>query len=316
MEHLRHIPARQHMELAHPIRPPSRRSSLAIARGTVPARVVPLAHIERETRPNSCLFPKIPRGRRRGLRLDLVQTPANRKRTLIAVIVGWFSQWSGVGVASYYLTLVLDTIGITKTKDQTLINGILKIFHWFVAIFLGAMLIDRLGRRTLFLASTAGMLVSYIAWTALTAHSVESGGAAIGRVVVGFIFINYFFYDIAWTLLLQAYTVEIFPYTLRGRGLSISYISAFVGLIVGNQVNPIAMNNIAWKYYILFCCLLAVLLVIIWILFLETKGRTLEEIVEIFEGPQSAEDGSKLERAEDEKMHVEHEEGEKKGPAI
>lgn len=246
--------------------------------------------------------------------LDLVRTPANRKRTLIAVTVGWFSQWNGVGVVSYYLTLVLDTIGITKTKDQTLINGILQIFNWFVATFLGAMLVDRLGRRTLFLASTAGMLVSYIVWTALTAHFVQSGGADVGRAVVAFIFIYYFFYDVAWTPLLQAYPVEIFPYTLRGRGLSVGYISAFVGLIVGNQVNPIAMKQISWKYYIVFCCLLALLLVIVWVLFPETKGRTLEEIAEIFEGPQAALDGSKLERAEDEKTHVEYKEVQKKDP--
>lgn len=35
--------------------------------------------------------------------LELVRTPANRKRTLIAVILGFFSQWNGVAVVSYYL---------------------------------------------------------------------------------------------------------------------------------------------------------------------------------------------------------------------
>lgn len=30
--------------------------------------------------------------------LELVRTPANRKRTLIAVLVGWFAQWNGVGL--------------------------------------------------------------------------------------------------------------------------------------------------------------------------------------------------------------------------
>lgn len=216
--------------------------------------------------------------------LTLIRTPANRRRTVIAVIVGWFSQWNGVGVVSYYLTLVLDTIGITESKDQTLINGLLQIFNWIIAISLGALMVDRVGRRTLFLVSTAGMLVSYIVWTVLTAQFVQTKDTALGRAVVGMIFVYYLFYDIAWTPLLQAYPVEIFPYTLRGRGLSVSYISAFVGLIVGNQVNSIAMQNIGWRYYIVFCSLLALLLVLIWFLFPETKGHTLEEINEIFEG--------------------------------
>lgn len=214
---------------------------------------------------------------------DLIRTPANRRRTLIAVIVGWFSQWCGVGVVSYYITLVLNTIGITETKDQTLINGLLQIFNLIVASLIGAMLVDRAGRRKLFLVSTAGMLASYIIWTALSAHFNQTKSEPTGRAVVAFIFIYYFFYDIAWNPLLQAYPVEIFPYTLRGRGLTVSYLSAFVGLILGNQVNSIAMSNIGWKYYILFCCLLGLMFVLVWFLFPETKGRTLEEIAEVFE---------------------------------
>ncbi|KAH7349496.1 lactose permease [Plectosphaerella cucumerina] len=225
---------------------------------------------------------------------DLFAGPANRKRTLIAVIVGWFSQWNGVAVTSYYLTLVLNTIGITEAKDQTLINGILQIYNWLIATFLGALMVDRLGRRPLFLISTAGMLASYIAWTGLTSYFVESRNEGAGRAVVAFIFIFYFFYDIAWTPLLQAYPVEIYPFTLRGRGLSLTYITASTGLIVGNQVNPIAMKAIAWKYYIVFCCILGVLFGIIYVLFPETKGRTLEEIREVFEGPLPREESSKL----------------------
>ena len=221
--------------------------------------------------------------------MELIRTPANRKRTTIAITVGWFSQWNGIGVVSYYLTLVLNTIGITEVKDQTLINGLLQIFNWLASTFLGALMVDRVGRRTLFLLSTAGMLCSYAVWTGLSAHFANTGGEAVGRAVVAFIFIYYLFYDIAWTPLLQAYPVEIYPYMLRGRGLSVTYISSFVGLILGNQVNPIAMQKIEWKYYIVFCCLLIILFIIIWFLFPETKGHTLEEIKQIFEGEPPAE---------------------------
>lgn len=242
--------------------------------------------------------------------LDLIRTKANRKRTMIAIIVGWFSQWNGVGVVSYYITLVLNTIGITKTHDQALINGLLQVFNWLIATFLGALMIDRVGRRKLFLVSTAGMLGSYIIWTALTAHFVASKSETVGRVVVAFIFIYYFFYDIAWTPLLQAYPVEIFPYTLRSRGLTVSYISAFTGLIVGNEVNSIAMKAIGYKYYIVFCCLLALLLVIIYFLFPETKGHSLEEITEVFEGKREDPTNDKLredENEEDAELGKKHE---------
>lgn len=88
--------------------------------------------------------------------------------------------------------------------------------------------------------------------------------------------------------MLQAYPVEIYPYTLRSRGLSLTLIMSTLGLITGNQVNPIAMKAIAWKYYLVFCCILACLVVVIYFLFPETRGHTLEEIREIFEGKPDA----------------------------
>ena len=215
---------------------------------------------------------------------DLVRTRPNQHRTLIAFIVGFFAQWNGATVVSYYLTLVLNTVGITKTSDQSLINGLLQIWNWIAAVVAGALMVDRLGRRTLFLTSVAGMLVSYIIWTALTARFVATLDEAMGRTVVAFIFIYYFFYDIAWSPLLVAYPVEIFEFGLRARGVAVMYGSTFAGLIIGQFVNPIAMGEIGWRYYIVFDCILAALFVVIWFLFPETKGRTLEEIAEVFDG--------------------------------
>lgn len=57
----------------------------------------------------------------------LVATPGNRKRLFIVVCLGAFAQWNGIGVVSYYLTLVLDTVGVTDSFDQTLINGLLQV---------------------------------------------------------------------------------------------------------------------------------------------------------------------------------------------
>lgn len=136
--------------------------------------------------------------------LELVRTPANRKRTLIAVLVGWFAQWNGINIISYYLFLVLNTIGITEAEQQTLINGLLQISNWVGAVFVGVMLVDRLGRRTLYLASTGGMLVAYTMWTGLSYHFTTTKNETTGRVVVAFIFTTYFCYATAWAPLLQA----------------------------------------------------------------------------------------------------------------
>jgi hypothetical protein len=57
----------------------------------------------------------------------LIATPGNRKRLFICVALGAMAQWNGIGIVSYYLSLVLDTINITNPFYQTLINGLLQV---------------------------------------------------------------------------------------------------------------------------------------------------------------------------------------------
>ena len=142
------------------------------------------------------------------------QTPGNRKRLAIAVSLGAFAQWNGIGVVSYYLTLVLDSVGITDPFMQTLINGLLQIFN-FIAAVSAAFMVDSLGRRTLFIWSGIGMLVSYIVWTACSAINSQTGSHAAGIVVIVCLFTFFFHYDIAYTPLLMSYPTEIFPFSLR-----------------------------------------------------------------------------------------------------
>ncbi|KKY27969.1 putative sugar transporter [Phaeomoniella chlamydospora] len=92
---------------------------------------------------------------------DMIKTPGNRHRLFISVTLGVFSQWSGNGHVTYYLSLVLDTVGVTSVTDQTLISGFLQVWNLILSVA-AAFSVDKFGRRPLFLASAAIMLVSYI----------------------------------------------------------------------------------------------------------------------------------------------------------
>ena len=60
-------------------------------------------------------------------------------------------------------------------------------------------------------------------------------------------------------------------------------------------MNPIGLERIGWRYYIVFCCLLVAFLAITYFVFPETRGYSLEEIEVVFDGP-----GDEHERAEKE----------------
>lgn len=223
-------------------------------------------------------------------------------------VIGVLTRTCSSGVVSYYLTLILNTIGITSTTDQTLINGFLQIWNLIMSV-VGACLVDRAGRRALFLTSTAIMLISYILITALSGSFTTTGTSAVGTAVIPFLFIYYAGYDIAFTPLLLAYPAEIWTFSLRAKGVAISMISNYMALVFNQLINPIAFESISWKYYFVFLVVLIIVLVTVWTTYPETRGRSLEEIAVIFDGEGASVTGVVVKSEEKEQTaKIEHRE--------
>lgn len=82
------------------------------------------------------------------------------------MLTSFFSQCSGNGLVSYYLHDILSSVGITNPAHQSLFNGGLQIWSFLVAIGFSVVLVDRFGRKKLFLISAVGMLIVFSTWTA------------------------------------------------------------------------------------------------------------------------------------------------------
>ncbi|KAF3034161.1 hypothetical protein E8E12_004986 [Didymella heteroderae] len=214
---------------------------------------------------------------------ELVRTPGNRKRCLLIILTAIFSQCSGNGLVSYYLAAVLQTIGITNGSDQALINGGLTI--WCFLVSLGcAFLVDRVGRRTLFLSAGVGMLVAFSIWTACSAVYAQTGNSSAGSAVLAMIFLFYGAAGIAWPGLTVSYTVEILPFNIRAKGLTLCFVFTSLSGIFNQYVNPIGIEALGWKFYIVYVVVLVLECLAIYFLYVETRGPTLEEIAILFDG--------------------------------
>ncbi|OJA12416.1 hypothetical protein AZE42_03390 [Rhizopogon vesiculosus] len=233
--------------------------------------------------------------------LTCISTPGNRRRMFTVVSITIFSQWSGNGLVSYYINIVLEGVGITETGTKATINGGLQVFNLASAL-LGTMLVDKLGRRKLFLISNIGMLIVFSMWTVTTAvfDATADTAAATGKsetlsytlvhlitsflATVPLIFIYFFFYSFAYTTLLVSYTVEILPYNIRAKGIAIMNFTLCGTNAFNAFVNPWALTTIHWKYYLFYCGWLALELLFVFVLIIETTGRTLEETAALFDG--------------------------------
>lgn len=147
---------------------------------------------------------------------ELWSTPGNRHRLIILISFGLFSQWSGNGLVSYYLTGVLKTIGITDSKTQLEINGYLSIVQLISAVGI-CFFVDKIGRRPLFLTSCVGMLISFIIETIGSAQYAQHGSSGAGKAVIVFIFVFFIFYNLGFCGLLVSYSAEILPYRIRAK---------------------------------------------------------------------------------------------------
>ena len=149
---------------------------------------------------------------------EMFKTKGNRHRLFISVSLGIFVQWckynsshpfllmrladttsmntAGNGVVSYYLALVLETVGVTSVTDQTLISAFLNVWNLLFSVA-AAFSVDRVGRRPLFLASAAIMLVGFVLVTGLSGAFAVGGAGATGIAVIPFLFVFFAGYDIA-----------------------------------------------------------------------------------------------------------------------
>ncbi|RSL53227.1 hypothetical protein CEP54_010483 [Fusarium duplospermum] len=209
---------------------------------------------------------------------DFVRTPGNRRRLVTIIAMACSLNWMGNGIIAYYLAPILQSVGITAPIQITLIN--VAVWNLILAAA-AAVNCDKVGRRPLFLLSTAGMLCSYAVVMGLSAGFANTKTKALGIAVIPFLY--YGFYDIAYTPLPIAYTVGILPFSIRSKGMALFTSTATLGNSFNQFVNPIALKSILWRYYAVYIGILVFYFVFIFFMFPETKRLSAEDASKVFD---------------------------------
>ena len=66
-----------------------------------------------------------------------------------------------------------------------------------------------------------------------------------------------------------------------------TWCSAFAAIFFNTFINPIALESIAWRYYLVFVAVLLVMGVVIYFYYPETRGHTLEQMAVLFDGDEA-----------------------------
>lgn len=227
----------------------------------------------------------------------LIKTPGNRRRLLVVVLLGLFSQWSGNGLVGYYLASVLRTVGITDLETQNILNGCLMVFNWITAVA-SAFATNWVKRRTQFMISGAGMFTVSATQTLCAGLFNVDGNKAAGVGLVAMLFVYYIFFNFAFNALVYSYPVEVLPYPIRAKGFAVLMFFGKATNFLNTFVNPIGLDAISWKYYGVYVGWLAVECFLIWKFFVETQGHSLEAVAAQFDGDKMAVNLVRLEESE------------------
>lgn len=197
----------------------------------------------------------------------------NRKYALpifLAVTIGMFNQLSGINALLYYSNSIFASAGFSSNSAalQTVGVGLVNL----LATFLGMSLIDKLGRKTLMLIGSVGMVIalSGVAW-------VFSSNAHQGLLVWLFMLFIIFF-AISQGSVIWVYIAEVFPSRVRSKGQSVGSSSHWImNALIAGTFPYIAAKSHALPF-VFFAAMMAVQFFVVLFIYPETKQRSLEQI--------------------------------------
>lgn len=195
-----------------------------------------------------------------------------RRPLVIAVLIMFASQLSGINAIMYYSTEIFRAA--TGSNDAAYASSVWIGLVNFLATFAAIALIDRLGRRPLLLFGNAVQalalgVVGYLFFTA-----ANSAYWLLGFVIVYTAAFAMAMGPIPWIL-----CSEIFPAKLRGRAMSVATFCIWVGCYAVSQTFPMLLSAVgAHATFWIYGGFSALTLGFVFLLVPETRGKSLEQI--------------------------------------
>ena len=188
----------------------------------------------------------------------------------LGVTIGLFNQLSGINALLYYSNAIFAFAGFSADSAalQTVGVGLVNL----LATLLGMSLIDRLGRKTLLLTGSVGMVV------ALTGVASIFYTESHRVLLMGFFMLFIVFFAVSQGSVIWVYISEVFPSRVRSKGQSLGCSSHWImNAIIAGAFPAIAARSHAVPF-VFFAVMMAVQFFVVLFIYPETKQRSLEQI--------------------------------------
>jgi len=192
---------------------------------------------------------------------------ANYQPILIAIAVAFFNQLSGINAIMYFMKRIYMMAGFTDVIALKLVamTGIMNA----MGTFLGMMLIDKLGRKTLLILGGSGYVIALLACT--VAFHLGLGAIATACVILFIISHAFGQGTVIWVLI-----AEVFPQQFRAQGQALGSFTHWFFAALITLVFPLAAESLpAWTIFAFFGVMMVFHFLWALVVVPETKGREL-----------------------------------------
>ncbi|KAI4263218.1 MAG: hypothetical protein L6R42_001629 [Xanthoria sp. 1 TBL-2021] len=209
------------------------------------------------------------------------------RRTHVGIGLMFFQQFVGINALIYYSPTLFETMGLNYSM-QLIMSGVLNVTQ-LVGVSTSIWTIDRFGRRPLLLWGSFFMTVSHLIIAIFVGKYSHNWPAHRGPGWASAALLLFYMlsFGATWGPVPWAMPSEIFPSSLRAKGVALSTCSNwFNNFIIGLITPPLVQNTGfgAYTFFAVFC-----LLSFVWTFFFvpETRGRTLEQMDHVFKDVNS-----------------------------
>lgn len=201
---------------------------------------------------------------------------------VIGIVLAVLQQVTGINVFLYFGSEIFEKLGgenIDAALLQQIVVGATNLVFTVIAIWM----VDKLGRKPLMIIGSCGMGVSLFAMGLAGTYMVTG----MWMLVFVLIYIASFALSVGpvtWVIL-----SEIFPTKIRGRAMGIATICLWISNTVVSQTFPMMDDNefLIEKFnhgfpFFIYGVMCVVLVIFVVRVVPETKGKTLEEIEQMW----------------------------------
>jgi sugar porter (SP) family MFS transporter len=190
----------------------------------------------------------------------------------LAVAFAVFNQVSGINAIIYYAPRIFEMTGLGRSSSLLSTVGIGVVNFIFTLIAMN--FIDRIGRKTLMLIGSVG-LISTLGLVAQAFYSQHFSGWAVTIYLLVYIA----FFAFSQGAVIWVFIAEIFPNQVRAKGQTLGSCTHWVmAAIIAFSFPMLAEKMGGGNTFLFFCIMMVLQLIFVWKLMPETKGKSLEQI--------------------------------------